>query len=107
MARRLLSQSPMTTVLIVDDEAPMRTLLRSWVEREGGAGVIEAGSAEEAIDLVAKESPAVALCDIRLPGENGLWLAAQIRIHHPHCLLSLSSHLANWFNKPAQSISFK
>ena len=91
MARRLLSQSPMTTVLIVDDEAPMRTLLRSWVEREGGAGVIEAGSAEEAIDLVAKESPAVALCDIRLPGENGLWLAAQIRIHHPHTAVVMTT----------------
>ena len=62
----------MMPVLIVDDEAPMRTLLRSWVEREGGASVIEAGTAEEGLELVASESPAVALSDIRLPGEDGL-----------------------------------
>ena len=72
-----------TRVLIVDDEESMRTLLRSWVEREGGSTVIEAGTAEEGLEKVLSDSPAVALCDIRLPGEDGLWLAAQIRIHQP------------------------
>ena len=72
-----------TRVLIVDDEESMRALLRSWVEREGGSTVIEAASAEEGLEKVLSESPAVALCDIRLPGEDGLWLAAQIRINHP------------------------
>ena len=81
----------MTRVLIVDDEAPMRTLLRSWVEREGGATVIEAGSAEEALALVESESPALALCDICLPGEDGLWLAAQIRIHHPQTAVVMTT----------------
>lgn len=78
-------------VLIVDDEAPMRTLLRSWVEREGGASVIEAGTAEEGLELVASESPAVVLSDIRLPGEDGLWLAAQIRIHHPQTAVVMTT----------------
>ena len=81
----------MTSVLIVDDEASMRTLLRAWVEREGGARVIEAASAEEGLELVGKESPAVALCDIRLPGEDGLWLAAQIRIHHPRTTVVMTT----------------
>jgi len=72
-----------TRVLIVDDEESMRTLLRSWVEREGGSTVIEAATAEEGLERVLSDSPAIALCDIRLPGEDGLWLAAQIRIHQP------------------------
>ena len=41
-----------TRVLIVDDEESMRTLLRSWVEREGGSTVIEAATAE-ALPLAA------------------------------------------------------
>ncbi len=81
----------MTRVLIVDDETPMRALLRSWVEREGGADVIEAGTAEEGLALVLAQSPAVALCDIRLPGEDGLWLAAQIRIHHPQTAVVMTT----------------
>jgi response regulator RpfG family c-di-GMP phosphodiesterase len=81
----------MTSVLIVDDEPSMRTLLRAWVEREDDATVIEAASAEEGLELVGKESPAVALCDIRLPGEDGLWLAAQIRIHHPQTAVVMTT----------------
>jgi response regulator RpfG family c-di-GMP phosphodiesterase len=80
-----------TQVLIVDDEESMRTLLRSWVEREGGATVIEAGTAEEGLEKVLSDPPAVALCDIRLPGEDGLWLAAQIRIHQPQTAVIMTT----------------
>ena len=80
-----------TRVLIVDDEESMRTLLRSWVEREGGSTVIEASTAEEGLEKVLSDSPAVALCDIRLPGEDGLWLAAQIRIHQPHTAVVMTT----------------
>jgi DNA-binding NtrC family response regulator len=81
----------MTRVLIVDDEAPMRGLMRSWVEREGGLSVIEAGTAEDGLERVALESPAIVLCDIRLPGEDGLWLAAQVRIHHPRTAVVMTT----------------
>jgi response regulator RpfG family c-di-GMP phosphodiesterase len=80
----------MTRVLIVDDEAPLRSLLRRWVELEG-ATVIEAETAEEGFAKVEAESPAVALCDIRLPGEDGLWLAAQIRLHHPRTAVVMTT----------------
>jgi response regulator RpfG family c-di-GMP phosphodiesterase len=66
-------------VLIVDDEPPIRRLLRAWTEPEA-TRVSEAGSAEEALALVAQEgAPAVALCDLRLLGQDGLWLAGQLR----------------------------
>jgi response regulator RpfG family c-di-GMP phosphodiesterase len=80
----------MTRVLIVDDEAPLRSLLRRWVELEG-ATVIEAGSAEEGLALAETESPAVALCDIRLPGEDGLWLAAQLRVRQPQIAVVMTT----------------
>jgi response regulator RpfG family c-di-GMP phosphodiesterase len=81
-----------TRVLIVDDEESMRSLLRSWVEREeSGSTVIEAATAEEGLEKVLSDSPAVALCDIRLPGEDGLWLAQQIRIHQPQTAVVMTT----------------
>jgi response regulator RpfG family c-di-GMP phosphodiesterase len=70
-------------VLIVDDEPSMRRLLGLWAESEGAA-VVEAPSAEQAI--VALDCgcvPAVAFCDLRLPGKDGLWLAEQLRQRSP------------------------
>jgi response regulator RpfG family c-di-GMP phosphodiesterase len=66
-------------VLIVDDEEPIRFVLRGWLEPEG-LTIIEAESSEQALTLVATgEPPAVAFCDLRLPGEDGLWLAEQLQ----------------------------
>ncbi len=66
-------------VMIVDDEEPIRFVLRSWLEPEG-ATVVEAESAEEALRLATTgEPPAIAFCDLRLPGEDGLWLAEQLQ----------------------------
>jgi response regulator RpfG family c-di-GMP phosphodiesterase len=66
-------------VLIVDDEEPIRFVLRGWLEPEG-LTIIEAESAEEALTLAAAgEAPAVAFCDLRLPGEDGLWLAEHLQ----------------------------
>lgn len=70
-------------VLVLDDEAPIRRLLQNWVEAEG-ASVLEAGTSEQALAAVeAGAAPAVALCDIRLPGKDGLWFAARLREKHP------------------------
>jgi len=81
----------MTRILIVDDELPMRRLLHNWVEA-ADVGVLEAGSAEEGLALVASEgTPAVALCDIRLPGNDGLWLAEQLRVSHPETAVIMTT----------------
>lgn len=78
-------------VLIVDDEAPVRQLLRKWVEAEG-AVVLEAASAEEGLAVAEVEcSLAAALCDLRLPGQDGLWLAEQLRITHPHTAVLMTT----------------
>ena len=48
-----------TRVLIVDDEESMRTLLRSWVEREGGSTVIEASIRSSGDDVRFEQSALV------------------------------------------------
>lgn len=59
------------TVLVVDDNALNRELLRLVLEQEGYI-VSEAMSAEEALKLAAETSPNLVLMDCHLPGMDGL-----------------------------------
>jgi response regulator RpfG family c-di-GMP phosphodiesterase len=60
----------------------MRQLMTRWVQLAGHSAST-AGSAEEALDVMERQSPAIALCDIRMPGHDGLWLAERIRRGFP------------------------
>jgi two-component system KDP operon response regulator KdpE len=57
-------------ILIVDDEPPIRKLLRVGLTAEGYA-MVEAGNAEQAIALVASEKPDLILLDLGLPDMSG------------------------------------
>src|SRR2546422_521293 len=61
------------TVLVVDDEAPLRRVLERSLSRHG-LRVIGAGSAETAYELLAAEQPDALLLDIHLPTMSGLAL---------------------------------
>jgi cyclic di-GMP phosphodiesterase len=77
-------------VLIVDDESGVRSLMARWLEA-GGCRVTTAGSAEEAIGRLEETVPAVALCDIRMPGHDGLWLAERIRQAYPETAVIMAT----------------
>ncbi len=62
-----------TKILIVDDEAIMRESLRDWLS-DAGHEVMTAENTEQALDLIQKEHPAVAVIDLVLPGADGLEL---------------------------------
>jgi len=57
---------PQRTVLIVDDEAPLRRVLERALEREGYR-VLGAGSAETAYELLTAGPADAVLLDSRLP----------------------------------------
>ena len=50
-----------------------------------------AANADEALSQVARRAPAVALCDIRMPGHDGLWLAQQIRHDAPETAVIMAT----------------
>jgi DNA-binding NarL/FixJ family response regulator len=61
------------TVLIADDQALVRSGLRAIIESEPGMEVVgEAGDGAEAVALVRRVKPHVALMDIRMPNVDGL-----------------------------------
>ena len=69
---------------LVDDHALVRLGLRTLINDQPDMQVIgEAGTAAEAIQMVANLHPRVVLMDIRLPGEGGLEATRQIVVRFP------------------------
>ena len=65
-------------VVIAEDEAIIRLDLREMLEDEGYEVVAETGRGDEAVDLVAKDSPDLCIFDIKRPGMDGLTAARQV-----------------------------
>ena len=77
-------------ILVVDDDANVRHLLRRFLTLAGHE-VLEAGTAEDAMAIIEQLPPAVAFCDVHMPGANGLWLADQIRSASPATAMVLAT----------------
>lgn len=65
-------------VLIADDEAPIREILKIYCEKEG-FDVIEAADGAEAILKVQSEKPDIIILDIMMPVLDGLEVCKQVR----------------------------
>ena len=68
----------MALILIVDDEHSVRQVLARWIQ---GAGheIVEAESADAALQVMEKQPAAVVFSDIQMPRHDGLWLTAELR----------------------------
>jgi DNA-binding response OmpR family regulator len=64
----------MTTVLVIDDEAPIRLLCRVNLEAEG-MPVLEAGDGPTGLETARTETPDVILLDVMMPGLDGWGVA--------------------------------
>ncbi len=65
----------MTTVLVIDDEAPIRLLCRVNLEAEG-MEVLEAADGPTGLDAARNGMPDVILLDVMMPGLDG-WRVAE------------------------------
>lgn len=81
---------PAPAVLVVDDENGVRDLMSRWLTA-GGFSVSSAAGADEALGLMRRVPPAVALCDIRMPGHDGVWLANRIRQEYPETAIIMAT----------------
>ena len=80
----------MHSVLVVDDDHALRGALSSWVQ-ELGYKVRQAENAAVALDALAASPADVALCDVHMPGEDGVWLASQIRDRYPSTAIIMAT----------------
>ncbi len=72
----------MSRILVVDDEATMRLVLRETLEEEGHE-VVEAATAGEALEAAVAEEPDLVVLDIRLPDESGLDVLDRLKASDP------------------------
>jgi DNA-binding NtrC family response regulator len=68
--------------LIVDDEEHIREILAATLEPLA-LSVHTAGSAEEALEVVREENVDVVVCDVQMPGMNGLEFLRQVKGEQP------------------------
>jgi CheY-like chemotaxis protein len=68
-------------ILVVDDEAPLLMTLVANLELEG-YDVMEAHSAERALELAAQHAFDVVLSDVRMPGMSGVELCHELHKRH-------------------------
>ena len=84
------------TVLIADDHAVVRDGLRSLLEAQPDIEVVgDAANGREAVELVAKLRPDVAIVDITMPELNGIDATYQMRQISPSTEIVILSMHAN------------
>src|SRR2546428_9403420 len=81
-------------IVLVDDHPLFRKGLQELIHSEADFAVCgEAGNAAEAMDVIRKLSPELAIVDLSLPGANGIELIKNIRAEFPKLpILVLSMH---------------
>lgn len=75
-----MSQEPATGayVLVIEDN-PANQMLIQFTLAASGFEVAVAGSAQEALESMARRAPQLILMDIQLPGQDGLSLTRQLK----------------------------
>ena len=72
----MTGQAPL--VLVVDDTAETRRLMRRALERDR-LRVVEAASGEDALRVIRTSRPQIVVLDLRLPGMSGFDVARELR----------------------------
>ncbi len=71
-----------TRVLVVDDDATVRDVLGVLLSEEGYL-CATASSAEQAVEILQSSEFHLLLCDLKMPGKDGLWLLDHLRNVQP------------------------
>ncbi|MGQ9549662.1 MAG: response regulator transcription factor [Roseiflexus sp.] len=66
------------TILVIEDEASIRTVVRAYLE-QAGFRVLLADDGPEGVALAHREHPDLVILDLNLPGMDGMEVAARLR----------------------------
>ncbi|HEY1379434.1 MAG TPA: sigma-54 dependent transcriptional regulator [Gemmataceae bacterium] len=87
------ASSPPARILVVDDETLIRDTLAEYLTQEGFA-VDACASGEDALELAARHRYDVALCDMQLPGIDGIELLERLLKLSPQTFVLLVTAFA-------------
>lgn len=72
----------MARILVIDDQEPIRRIVRRALE-QAGHEVFDASDGEMGMQMLARQSVAVVISDIFMPGQDGILTLRQIRKQFP------------------------
>jgi len=78
------------TLLIVDDEPSIRSLLRQKLSREGYL-CKEAADAEQTLNMLTTSPIALVILDIKMPGKSGIELLPEIKSVYPDTIVIMAT----------------
>jgi DNA-binding NtrC family response regulator len=85
------------TILVVDDYAPNRELIRDALDNSGYE-ITEAQTASEALEHLRLRETDLVTTDVRMPGISGVDLLRRVRTDHPDIVVILVSAFASVAN---------
>jgi putative two-component system response regulator len=91
----------MTSVLIVDDEPAVRDLMSRWVTSLG-LRAQTAANADEALATLRLQHFDLAVIDVMMPGQDGLWLAGRVQREHPQTAVIVATAYTELLGEDAQ-----
>jgi DNA-binding NtrC family response regulator len=92
----------MALILVVDDEADVRQLLKKTITHAGHE-FAEAESSADALNVMEERPAAVVFTDIQMPGRDGRWLTIELRKRYP----TTAVVLATWVTDVESTISLR
>jgi CheY-like chemotaxis protein len=73
----------METILVIDDDAAIRDVIRIILEPRGYT-LLEATAGADGVELFRARRPGLVITDIHMPGQNGLDVIRDIKKADPH-----------------------
>ena len=80
----------MASILVVDDEAPIRDVLARRLA-QWGHQVTAVSTATAALDQMAAAPASIVFCDVIMPIHDGIWLLEEIRRRWPQTVVVMVS----------------
>ncbi len=96
--------TPAVRVLTIDDEPMVRDIFSVYLE-DSGFEVIQASDGPTGIDLIRREHPDLVLCDLRMPGMDGLQVLATVTREFPDLPILVVSGMGG-MNDAIQALKF-
>jgi len=95
--------SPLTDILIIEDERPARSELKRMLVKLGASKIREAANITEALAQIHSQCPDLLLLDIQMPGGSGFDLLSSLGVDHPPVIFTTAyeQFAARAFDKEA------
>lgn len=78
-------------ILLVDDAAFMRMLIKDALTKNGYNNILEAADGQIAVDTYEAEKPDLVIMDITMPNKTGIEALKEIKTKHPEAKVIMCS----------------